>query len=458
MKHLRYISILSILPIFLLFINCESDWNTLSTENETELAIESEMGVPQRNVVFVAMPTGEFQTDRASIETAVAQAEPGDIIQFDKGTYYIGNGVPFTWDGVVIDVPNTTLQGHPGGTTLKGGDNIQAWGEYEGLILTGGNQTVRHLTFESFSSGAINLNYDLFAETGGYVVEKNIFRNSVTGIYLVGQSDDISYIRHNSFNNVGFAFQVLGKTGHVKWNTITATDPDLVPILGQPYNVGGAGAIFGPCENNIFAFNKIEGIADGIWLDNMFAGSADAACRNNLILGNKFFGQKVFTEYDLGTMAWLSSSEDFPFENNKVINNTLFGSSGIGIFLQGGTETTIDRNSISGTRPLPNSYLPTGFGICLDENSHQNNLANNRFMDNENFDIALFGNNNTVMTNSRNNKILDEGGGNVVSGPGLRKAGGQALTKPLAEKAQKKREMMRQIMKHYIEKSKPAIN
>ena len=66
------------------------------------------MAKVQGNIVFVARPTGEFQTDRASIKAAVSQAEPGDIIQFAQGTYVIGSDVP--WDRIFVDVPNTTLQ------------------------------------------------------------------------------------------------------------------------------------------------------------------------------------------------------------------------------------------------------------------------------------------------------------------------------------------------------------
>jgi len=430
----------------------------LASENGSEnsiLSAEAEMAKVRGNIVFVTPPTGEFQTDRASIKAAVAQAEPGDIIQFAQGTYVIGSDA--LWNGILVDVPNTTLQGHPGGTTLKGGDNINSRGQYLGFTLSGGNQTVRGFTFESFSWTTLYLNYSLYAETGGYVVEHNIFRNSTVGIMYMGQSEEVSHIQHNVFDNIGTNFWIYGKTCHIKWNKVMASEPDKVPLWGYPANVGGISAWYTPCDNNVIAFNTIDGISDGIILAAYWASNEDASCSNNLITGNKFINPKIYTEWDLGTMVMLFSGDDKTFKVYQVLNNTYLGSGGVAILSEGGTNTTISGNKINGVRELPQSFWPwlTGIGIYIDGYSNSNNLIRNKFNDNDIYDIALYGDNNTVITASMNDKVLDNGEGNVVIGTGLRKSGREnlALSKPYVEADNKKMEMMRELMRHYKERS-----
>jgi len=453
MKYPSLFSISLIFLIALLFISCENDWNSVSTESGNELITDSEMAVPQGKVIFVAPPTGDFQTDRASVKAAVAQTEPGDIVQFAAGTYVIGSDVP--WDGIVVDVPGITLQGHPDGTTLKGGDNITMAGQYLGFTLTGGHQTVRGLTFDSFAWTVLYLNSSLYSEKGGYRIEHNTFRNSTIGIMYQGQSEEISNIQHNVFDNIGAATWVYGKTCYFKWNKVIASDPYKVPVWGYPATVGGVSAWYTPCDNNIFAHNILDGISDGIILAVAFAESDEASCNNNLIIGNKFLHQEIYTEDDLGTMVMLFSTPGKSFEDNRILNNTYLGSGGIGIYSEGGSNTTFANNKIKGAREYSPSFWQTGIGIYLDENSDRNRLEKNKFHDNDLYDIALYGDYNTVITSSRNDNVLDNGEGNQVLGRGLRKLGQKNVDMaiPVAETAKKKREMIKELMQHIVKKS-----
>jgi len=412
------------------------------------------MSLSKGGIIFVAPPTGDAETDRANIKSALAKAEPGNTIQFATGTYRIGSEI--LYDALIIDVPGITLRGSPNGTTLKGGENITVFGQYEGLALTGGKQVVRGLTFDSFSIAAININPHLFAETGGYVIEHNIFINSVVGVGFMGQSEDVSRIRFNVFDNIAQPFSVVGKTVYFERNKIMATQPEQVPIVRQPYNVGGAMALVGPSDNNIFANNIVEGFADGFWIVSDF-GPPDAGCSNNLIKGNKFTDQVIFTEYDLGTMAWINSKEGMPFENNRVVDNTLEGSSGIGIIVIGGTNTIIARNSISGSMVYPDSYVQTGYGVYLDENSHGNKLLRNTLDNNELYDIVLFGNDNMVVLNSTDDKVLDNGEGNVVMGSRRVKTDVSQIALKVAEATEKKTELIRPYLDHILDRSEDLL-
>ena len=74
------------------------------------------------DTVYVAPPTGD-ETDRASILAALAQAGPGDVIQFAPGIYVVGEIIP-------IETAELTILGHGDGTTLRGCDP----GAYEWML------------------------------------------------------------------------------------------------------------------------------------------------------------------------------------------------------------------------------------------------------------------------------------------------------------------------------------
>ncbi len=131
MKHFSVFPLSLMLFISLITNSCENQRDPVSPKNgalNNTTEVQAELAKTRGKIVFVASPSGNVLADRAIIKAAVAQAEPGDIVQFASGTYLIGTGVPYSYDGIVVDVPNTILQGHPGGTTLKGGDNIKYFG------------------------------------------------------------------------------------------------------------------------------------------------------------------------------------------------------------------------------------------------------------------------------------------------------------------------------------------
>ncbi|MBD3617105.1 MAG: hypothetical protein HUJ22_11095 [Gracilimonas sp.] len=116
------------------------------------------------DTLYIALPTGELETDRASILTALEQAEPGVTVQFATGTYLVG-------EVIQIATPGLTLLGHQEGTVLKGckleeykaaeQEIIEAEGGFVreaisrcGMFeLTGGGVTVHGLTFEQTRGG-----------------------------------------------------------------------------------------------------------------------------------------------------------------------------------------------------------------------------------------------------------------------------------------------------------------
>jgi hypothetical protein len=102
------------------------------------------------DTVRVAPPTLEREADRASIQAALQQVQPGGTVLFAAGTYLIGGSISVT-------VPDVTLAGSTTGTTLRGCDPAELVNAEPmtdrcgGLDLTGAHQTVRNLTFEHMS-------------------------------------------------------------------------------------------------------------------------------------------------------------------------------------------------------------------------------------------------------------------------------------------------------------------
>ncbi len=289
---------------------------------------------------------------------------------------------------------------------------------------------------------------------GGYRIERNLFKKCVFGVTHFGQSEDVSFITHNVFDNNTVAFNIYVKTCHIKWNKMIATDPGQAPLLGYPDNAGQVIAWYKYSDNNVIAHNTVDGLAEGFILITRWAQGDAATCSNNLITGNKFTNLKIFDpEINLGAMMMLYCAEGISFENNRVLNNTLLGSQGIGIYSLCGTNTTIAGNRISGVRETPNSFIQTGIGIYLDENSHNNKLLRNKFYDNELYDIALFGDNNTVITSGADEKILDEGENNQIMRAGFRAARGKntSLSDSYVDKIDRKMEFMKGLISQYME-------
>ena len=377
-------------------------------------------------VVQVAPPTGNPATDRTSIEAAVAAAEPGDVIQFAAGTYVIGTGVPFGFETIEVPVPRTTLLGHPGGTTLKGCDDPTQFGECEGLALTGGKQTVRGLTFESFANRGLSLNVDLLSDRGGYRIEDCRFRSSILGLSLIGDAIEPSRILENTFIDVGVGFSVLGRTAFFEENALIASDPDQVPVFGQPLNVGGAFAIFGggSCHGNVFRVNTVQGFADGWAITTAFAAPGQV-CEGNVVENEHFTDQTLFDpSIDAGTMVFLEGEA----RENRILSNVLDGSNGIGIVGLGASRNEISKNRIQDVTATPGTFLPSGIGILLDEASSANHLLSNHFDNNEVYDILLLGDDNLVVAHSPDDRIADLGDGNRIVGRGAGRAMAPAAT------------------------------
>ncbi len=419
---------------------------------------ERPSGMSETDTIYVAPPTGKQETDRASIQAAVEQVEPGGTIQFAPGTYLIGAGIR-------IEVARLTLRGHPQGTTLRGCDPVEfatfALSELsencDGLRLLAGHQSVYDLTFEYAFTG---LHLGLMWETdnqgarseGGDRIMNNTFRTG-KGVLLEGDWSEPSVIQNNRFINNYHAVNIFGATAHVLDNYFSVPEPERVPIAGFPDE---AIRIFprdrktgvtmpAVCGRNVVAGNRIEGSLIGI---EIRVPEADASCNGNVIRDNWIavtpahvpdwsdYGAPDDNRFVYGVALALNNlaAESSGSENkataprisgNVIEGNRIVGGSGPAIQLYGAAGNRIVANTITGiqlreTYPGHTLGFPTpgtdanGSGIWLSPGSNGNEIENNSFKDIASNALFMEGDNNLVQVKNPADSIRDLGTGNKV--------------------------------------------
>jgi parallel beta-helix repeat protein len=407
------------------------------------------------DTLFVAAPTGEREADRASILAALEDARDGNVLRFATGTYLVG-------EVIRIATPGLTLLGHQEGTVLRGceldeyraaereiveaeggfaREAISRCGTFE---LTGGGVTVRGLTFEQTRAGLMlgccHMEPRFEVTSGGYLIEDNVFRNSLNGIRP--WITEPSVIRGNRFINTFHAISGVGSHLHVLDNDISVPDPSAVPGVGHPSFAIALGPLPGPAaaalgleENGqgiVIAGNRIEGHPDGIYVP-VYPGSS---FRNNEIRGNTIRVARVPIPPDgarsyivdvtapsdstivgipiaLYARSGVAGPEDDEveagwFEDNRIEGNRIIGAEGVGIALQRGRGNRIADNDIRGIgfrEPFPgNTVLSSselwreanGSGIWFSPGSDGNEIVGNSFEGIAGDAVVLEGNGNRV--------------------------------------------------------------
>ncbi|HUG75661.1 MAG TPA: penicillin acylase family protein, partial [Acidimicrobiia bacterium] len=409
---------------------------------------------PPGDTVHVAPPTGETETDRASILAALERVRPGGTVQFAPGTYLVGELIHVTAAGI-------TVVGHPDGTILRGCDPSGfeskdfAVAECNGFSLTGGHQTVRDLTFE-YTWHALILGgpacqagdcppgaLPVESRTGGYLVEGNTFRESPNGIRVVGQWHEPAVIRANRFINTYHAVMVNGMTAHILDNHVSVPEPERLPYTrhpGLPLMISGWEAKgVSACDRNMIVGNRIEGHPDGIAILPFPGGS----CRENVIRDNTIEIARVpFTSPS--TAIHVRSTADSTvtgvplallnrvfgegvIEDNLIEGNRILGAEGLAIEILGASGNRIVDNTIIGVSPrdpfpgntlfpkAPEWQAANGSGIWVSPGSNGNEIVGNTFEAVASVDVFLEGDSNRVTLRSPGDDVRDAGIGNIVA-------------------------------------------
>jgi proline iminopeptidase len=411
------------------------------------------------DTVHVAAPTGERETDRASILAALEKVTQGSTVQFAAGTYLIGQII-------AVPVSRITLVGHAQGTTLRGCDP-EEWAIVRNprascntLELLGSHQTVRDLTFEYMSLGLTlgpgsrglaglatgDEEALINSITGGHRIEGNTFRESSNGIRGDGRWSEPIVIRGNRFINTYHAVSFAGSHVHLLDNDISVPEPERVPITGHPglaVQFAGTNEHFpgGPfdCEHNVIAGNRIEGHPQG----SLYFYALGGHCRHNVIRDNTIVvpavartpgaspgeaGVPLLLHVEpVGTRSVPSPADKGSFEENVIEANRIVGAEGLGMVIFGASRNRIAHNTLSGiTRqdPFLGNLLElegipgeqwraaNGSGIWISPGSDENEILGNTFEDIAAHAVVLEGDRNRVELRTASDAVRDLGSGN----------------------------------------------
>jgi proline iminopeptidase len=389
-----------------------------------QVALDARAAI-DREVIHVASPTGERNTDRASILAALAEVRAGGTIQFAPGTYLMGGDI------IRVTVPRVTLLGHPEGTTLRGcdpgefpWDDITEFGNNCNAIeLAGGQQTVRNLTFEhAFWALHVGCCWDAPERRGidgGHLIEGNTFRSSSNAVRMHGFWSEPTVVRNNRFLNNWHSVQIYGGTVHLLDNDISVPEPEKVQLLGfpmegvhlaRPFELHeSVQGVARRCDNNVIAGNRIEGVTEGILVT---ANEPGMICRNNVIRDNTIAIRRTrpltvpgFIQVHDPTdstvigvpLALRGVAGESTLEDNLIEGNVIVGAEGLGIEIRDASRNRIVNNTVTDVmrrEPFPgNSFVAmplvggdpeawrtaNGAGIWLSPGSEGNDVAGNVF-------------------------------------------------------------------------------
>ncbi|WP_162339633.1 NosD domain-containing protein [Cyclobacterium salsum] len=460
---LARITLILCVALFII-INIQVLYGSISAPSDYES--ERPSGVSETDTIYVAPPTGEKETDRASILAALEGVEPSGTIQFSAGTYLIGP---------IIRVPTDeiTLLGHPGSTVIRGCEPDDfpefpsALFACHGFELTGARQTVRNLTFEYAWPGLFigccfpddeeameTKNPGQRKQPGGHLIENNTFKYSPNGLRVIGELEEDVVVRDNSFVDVYHAIGINGGAVHFLDNEIYVREPERVPISTHP---GGAIGVspFGQgsdrtsCAGNVIAGNRITGHPEAIGIRVYEPGES---CLHNVIRDNTimvervrfiepWFGIRFSDENDHTLVGYpivllnipanredtVNVGQEALIEYNIIENNHIIGAEGLGIMVKKASRNRIVGNIIAGIRPrdpFPGNDLHSwppewesanGSAIWISPGSNENEIMGNTFEEVDSFAVFIEGDSNRVELNNKNDNVQDLGNGNQVS-------------------------------------------
>lgn len=457
---------------------CANGWIALA--GWVGLIVPMHAATRETHVIRVANPTGIRATDRAHILESLRGARPGDTVQFAHGRYLVG---PI----IKVATQHLTLIGDPRGTVLRGcnpdvystmahtelklvervihshatrGDRarlqkiVNRCGMFQ---LTGGNDVVRHLTFEYMRLGLV-LGYRpqqaYRPAGGGDVIEDNTFRTTNNGIRAGLSSSEPTLIRGNLFVDVFHAVILGGSHVHVEHNTILAPAPSRVPGHGYPSLAIGIDAIpvatkgspkppQGNCYRNIVADNVIVGYPSGIEIgarpgticaENIIRGNTIAVARIHLLPASPDLPlwppSKRSTAIVSGTPILLNAlgrgvKVQGRLDGNRISHNRIEGAVGFGIRIEHASDTWVVGNTIEGIRAhrMAKSSVthagsekssPAGAGIWVAPGSDGNRIQDNVFRAMDTSDIVLGGDRNFVRLHHAGDSVQDSGTGNRI--------------------------------------------
>jgi cyclophilin family peptidyl-prolyl cis-trans isomerase len=367
-------------------------------------------GLEDRKVPAVLTVTTTADSGAGSLRQAILDADdtttnPGqNTIDFNIATsgpqlINLASPLPFLANASGIIIDGTTEPGYSGTPLIV--INGSGSGSVDGLVVIGGNSTIKGLAIQNFSLGA-----GIILESSGNTVAGDVLGANAAGTSAAG-------------NNFGVEI-----TGSASNNTIggtTAAARNLISGNGT-YGVliAGTGATGNTVEGNNIGANQAGSGAlangfDGVALidtaGNTLGGTTGGAA--NVIAGNSRFG----------VYLWGASTKNNVVEGNFIgtdstgVSAVANGADGV-ILLGGAADNVIGGTSSSAANVISGNGR---FGILLsDSGTSSNTIEGNLIGVNKTATAALANANDgvAILNSASNNTIggTTSGAGNVIGG------------------------------------------
>jgi len=296
-------------------------------------ACGSDVAQPQTRVV---------PTDYPTIQTAVDEAQPGDMVLVEPGTYK---------EKVMIETEGITLRGVDRNTVVIDGADKFA----NGITVTSNGVTVENLTVRRFQQNGVLFTGVLPSETGK--------RGAAAGDTSVLDGYRISHV--TAYNNGLYGIYVFASRNGVIENSYASGHPDSGIYVGQckPCNVVMTNLL---AENNAIGYYGTNA-SDNVWL------VSSEFSRNRLgIAPNSQEAEKLAPQSSTVVAGNIVGDNDNP--NAPKIPEGFFAA---GIAVGGGTKNVVTKNKVFGHDGAGIIILPLNVFNPIDNEISKNVLTNN---------------------------------------------------------------------------------